>query len=334
MSSLFILPENIVEKVYGGIVFQVVRLIFNLLSFIPFPLIYLEIAGILFLIWRLFKSTIPLKNKGIKMLIGIFAFILLFYVLWAFNYRRPSFSEKFPLQKVQMDSLAWFDELNFSIAGLKRSRPTHLINYNSSQVEELIRPNIQRLCNEFGYLAIGKARVKSLWPKGILLRIKTAGFYLPYAGEAYIDKGLISLQIPFTIGHEMCHGYGVTDEGACNLLSYLALFNHSDSTVSYSAQMGYYRYVAGEFRYHYPDVYQEIRAALPMEIQADLDNINANLMKYPDILPKVRDKIYNNYLNIQGIKEGMASYDNIIGYVRQYRLDGSLNDLLFKARLN
>jgi hypothetical protein len=48
------------------------------------------------------------------------------------------------------------------------------------------------------------------------------------------------------------------------------------------------------------------------------------MRRYPDFFPKWRDQIYDQYLKIQGIKEGMSSYDNIIDLVRQARKQGLL----------
>jgi hypothetical protein len=122
----------------------------------------------------------------------------------------------------------------------------------------------------------------------------------------------------------MCHGYGVTDEGACNFIAYLATIDQKDSTIHYSGAMGYFRYVASAYRYHYPREYQKIRDRLPLIIQSDLEEINKQLMKYPDIFPKWRDRIYNKYLLALNVPGGIENYDKIIDYVRQARDHGML----------
>ena len=322
---LAILPASICEILYGNLIYPAVRYLFHMVSFISFPLIYILIGVCIYLIWRLFAVSDSIKSKGISLLKGIAWALALFYLSWAFNYRRPAFDSKLPLDRSPLDSADWYKELFFAKTELESTRPVKLTDYTLKETEEKVRKEVKLIANEFGYHAPGKIRVKSLWPEGFLLRIKTAGFYLPYAGEAYIDPGLHPIQHAYTLAHEMCHGYGVTDEGACNFLAYLALRNISDSTLKYSAQMAYYRYVASEYRFRYPGAYTSIRDSLPVDIKKDLDEINANLLKYPDLFPKLRDKVYENYLQLQGIKEGMASYDNVIGYVRQYRKAGKLN---------
>jgi len=321
---LFLLPAGLSESFYGKGIYVLVRSLFHLISFIPFPIIYLWVILCIYLIWRLFAKSGSIKMKSLSILKGVLWGIALFYILWAFNYKRPSFGTKFPLEQSPMDSISWINELIFSKTQLESCRPSNLQEYDLVDIEEKVRSNVKSVAKEFGYEAPGKIRVKSLWPKGTLLRIKTAGFYLPYTGEAYLDPGLHTIQQAYTLAHEMSHGYGVTDEGACNFLAYLALYNNIDSTIRYSAHMAYYRYVASEYRFRFPRSYKAIRDSLPLTIQKDLDEINANLVKYPDLFPKLRDKIYDNYLQMQGIKEGMASYDNVIGYVRQFRNTGRI----------
>ena len=253
----------------------------------------------------------------------VFLTVFLFFLLWAFNYKRTDFSKRFLVDLPKIDSAGLALELNYTRIDLIKQRPWVLTDYTPEKIEYLVRPSVIKYCALFGYQAPGRVRVKTL-PAGTLLRIKTAGFYLPYAGEAYIDNGLHPIQLPFTQAHEMCHGYGVTDEGACNFIAYLATINQVDSTVRYSGAMGYYRYVASEYRYHFPKAYQSIRDSLPVFIQTDLDEINKQMLKYPDILPRLRDKIYDKYLTTLHVPGGMASYDRIIDYVRQARQKGMI----------
>lgn len=321
---LFILPAIWMDALYGDLIYPMIRLITHLFSWIPFPLLYLPILAIpgwLYYIIRTKKSWKALMVSHLRA--GIYFFIL-FYWLWAFNYRRPGFESRFPVGIPKLDSTALAGELFYALHLMEATRTDQPGSYGADQIEDLIRPAVKTICHNFGYDAPGKIRVKALYPKGSLLRIKTAGFYLPYGGEAYIDPGLHPLQLAFTMAHEMCHGFGVTDEGACNFLAFIATQMSTDSNIQYSGAIGYYRYVAGTYRYYFPRAYQEFRANMPSLLQNDLDQINEAMRRYPDIFPKLRDQIYDQYLKLQGIKEGMSSYDNIIDLVRQARAQGLL----------
>jgi hypothetical protein len=322
---LFLMPSAWLEIVYGRWLYWIVRAVFQIFNQIPFPLFYLFVIGLIsWGIWGLKqKISWQLKLKRVAFSLGLI--FCCFYLLWAFNYRRLSFQSRYPVEFVTMDSMDWSGELSMAYAELLTLRPALIHQYKTADIERLIADSIQQICTILGYRYPFQVRVKALYPKGILLRLKTAGFYLPYAGEGYIDAGLHPIQMAYTLAHEMAHGYGVTDEGACNLIAYIACRDHRDSTISYSARMAYYRYVAGEVRYRYPTDYQLFRSRMDPGIKSDLDAVNAQMARYPDILPRWRDMIYDRYLTLQGIPEGMASYDKIIGYVRAYRRQGNWN---------
>ena len=154
-----------------------------------------------------------------------------------------------------------------------------------------------------------------LFPKGILLRISTAGFYLPFTGESNIDAGLHPIQLPFVMAHEYAHGYGTTDEGSCNFLGFLACENAADPFIRYSGHYGYWRYLLSSFRLQNPEAYKTFREALPAGIKADIKAISENSDKYPDIFPKFRDLTYDAFLKAQGINDGMANYNRIVFHI-------------------
>ena len=322
--TLFFLPPEWMEGLYGKLIFPFVRILLHLISWIPFPLIYIPIVAIPGWIYFLLKSSHSWKVLVLKHLKAVIVIIILFYWLWAFNYRRTTFEHRFEVSVPKLDSASLFRELIYAADLMKTQRNSDPSRYTPVEIEELVRPSVKTICQQFGYTPPGKNRVKALYPKGTLLRIKTAGFYFPHAGEAYVDGGLHPLQLAFTIAHEMSHGFGVTDEGACNFLAFLATQSSTDSSIQYSGAIGYFRYVAGAYRYYFPQAYQAFRDQLPLPIQTDLDEINQAMRRYPDLLPKLRDQIYDNYLKLQGIKEGMSSYDNIIDLVRQAREQGLL----------
>ena len=318
----FFLSPGLLEKVYGGFIFPLVRVIFSILIWIPFPLIYLVLFSLLVWLALLFRGKGSVKNKALRSGALTLSLIFLFYWLWAYNYKRIPFGARFPVTLASVDSQALREELQFAAQFLLENSPGHRSYPSIKETEGMIRPWVDSVCRAYGYRTPGMIRVKALYPKGLLLRIRTAGFYFPHGGEAYIDPGLHELQVPFTMAHEMGHGFGVADEGACNFIALMALHRHPDSMMRYSGAMGYFRYVAGAYRFYFPEDYQQFRDQLPLQVQDDLNQINARLLKYPDIFPKLRDRIYDRYLKMQGIDEGLASYDRIIDMVREVRSRG------------
>ena len=181
-----------------------------------------------------------------------------------------------------------------------------------ANLEALARSSVKATLADLGYPNQGMVRGRFLRPKGIFLRFSSAGLYWPFVGEGNIDSGLPHLQQPFTLAHEIAHGYGITNEGVCNFIAYLACQQSGNAYLQYSGKVAYWRYLAIAYQGLQKNKYWEYRNNLPAGFQADLEAINRTLAKYPDIMPRFRNFAYDQYLKSQGIAEGMASYSQII----------------------
>lgn len=178
-----------------------------------------------------------------------------------------------------------------------------------------LRPDVEKALAELGIPNKGRVRVRQIWPPGLLLRWSTAGIYIPQAFEGHIDDGLLSVQKPFTIAHEMAHGYGVTDEGACNFIAWLACIESKNPWVRFGGAFTYWRYAASEMPGD--SIEQELKIISPVVLRS-LSLIRKNDEKYPDLLPKIRDAIYSNYLKHHGVEGGLRSYNYVVMMVVEY----------------
>jgi hypothetical protein len=147
------------------------------------------------------------------------------------------------------------------------------------------------------------------------MRWNTAGIYVPFSGEGHVDAGMLPVQIPFTLAHEMAHGYGVTDEGDCNFIAYLACRSSDDLQIRFAGVLSYWRYVASEYRFVFPDEYKTAFEELPDLVKQILLEIRANDARYPDLLPRFRNTVYDTYLKSQGVHDGLHSYSRVVQLV-------------------
>jgi len=181
--------------------------------------------------------------------------------------------------------------------------------------ERELRTDVEKALSDLHLPHEGRVRVRQLWPKGLLLRWSTAGIYIPQSGEGHIDKGLLSVQKPFTMAHEMSHGYGVTDEGACNFIAWLACRQSRDSWIRFGGAFTYWRYAASEMP---EQSVKEVIKSFPPVVERALTLVRENDKKYPDLMPKMRDAIYSSYLERHGVKGGLQSYNYVVLMVQQY----------------
>ena len=332
-----LLPASWVEQVYSRGIFTGIRWFFTAFdSWWPFAAFYVFWAGILtWIILKIkrFKRTAGESRKHIflRFLHGLLFFvsliICLFQWLWGFNYSRLPVEHYLQLDPQPMSVADLKAELDSATNDVLRVRELLSVGADSvvqQQVleggeETYMRKALVEVLQTNGYPAPGTVRGRTLFPKGILLRISTAGFYLPFSGEGNIDAGLHYLQSPFVVAHEMSHAYGFGDEGTCNFWAYLACNATENPYIRYIGFLDYWRTVAGAYRNIRPDEYSIFRKDLPAGFIKDLDAIYWEMEKYPDIFPQARNAVYNTYLQSQGIEEGMQNYNRVIMLVADWR---------------
>ena len=328
-------PATMVEHLYGRGLFKFVRVFLDhTIGLIPIPVFYIVLIVLILVFGSLLRNVLKSFRQSLKsllltsvQLINMLGWLIFaFYWLWGFNYDRPSLSH----------SLAW-SELTFSEAEFKAESErvlrslTDLRNWNNDLIDtqqidfdfgsiaQLLRSQCNEIAQTTGYLTSDRLVCRQLRPQGVLLRLSTAGFYNPLTGECNIDAGLHPLQKPFVMAHEFFHGLGVSGEGDCNFLAYLACHSSSNPFIRYSGELSYWRYLRRGFYLTDPEGYEEAVQSLPETVHQDFKSIRETLEKYPDLAPKVRDAIYTAYLKGNHIQDGLANYNRIVKMVMHWR---------------
>lgn len=324
-----ILPAEVIETVYSRGIFQVIRVIIdNTVGLLPFPTLYLFVAGLLFLLVRSIRKGIRFEGTFMQRLrrfawlslkfVSIVIFLFLF--MWGFNYGRIPIEKQLSFDPRPLDYEALQKEFDLATQELIERRKQILTATDSvlspdlfpQDAERLIRADLEKWLAKYDFPVGGRVRGRLLRPKGTLLSISTAGVYLPWVGEGHIDAGMYEIQFPFVIAHEMSHGYGFTDEGTCNFIAYQAMRESDNPFFRYSAVLGYWVYLANAVARYDFDAYKKFYKTLPLGIRNDRRVIRAYSDSYPDIMPYFRDAFYNQYLKTQGIEEGMKNYSRVI----------------------
>ena len=337
-----VLPAGFVEQFYSRGLFQGIRwMFFGLDSWLPFagvyPLFFILSGWLIFTLVKFFKRKTPWPRRLLNGMFSLLAFaggvVFFFQLLWGLNYGREPLEKKLGISPEPLTVSELRSELESATVEVLRLRamlpgagdsvvPEVLVPAN---LENTMRGELTKFLNSEDYPTPGKVRGRLLWPKGILLRISTAGVYIPFTGEGNIDEGLHYLQLPFVMVHEMSHAYGFGDEGTCNFLAYLACTQSDDVFLNYAGHLYYWRYVAADYRTFQPEEYKDFFETLPTGMKSDIAAIRREMEKYPDIFPAMRDAAYTAYLQAQGIHEGLKNYDRVVMLVAAWR-EGSRNE--------
>ncbi len=321
---------SFIDQVYHRFLFRGIRLAYDYtLGLLPFPPVYLLFALLIWWLTRYFRNL--RKGAGwqtalLKPVRFILAAVTMFYITWGFNYKQtpvedqlqlglghieaPDIRGEFETTTRELGEI--FGEmyaLHWTIDSLLSPK------FRESEVRSLVKNKLLAL----GLPAAGKVRGRMLSPTGTLLVWNTAGIYIPFVGEGHIDKGLLPFQYPYVMAHEMTHGYGIADEGSCNFVAYLACRDAENVYVRLSGVLGYWRYIASEYRRIDPDAYAAAYEKLPPLLKASLQAIFENNRRFPEFLPTFRYHAYDQYLKAHGIKEGMQNYARVVRLVYAWR---------------
>ncbi len=319
---IFSLSSVLYNVLYFKSVFQVLRVLHDYtLGLLPLPSIYIIapfFIGYFFLFKQ--KSRFWWLESVISCLIWI---IIAFYLTWGFNYQQPSIYSLTKLNPVILDSAYITKTFRKQTDLLDSLLNMHLnlsVKGPLDKLESQLRINQEGIISKWGIPTFGRVRVRPMF-KGSLLHIRTSGVYIPHAFEGHLDSGLYELQYPFTMAHEMAHGYGFTDESVCNFISYITCIQSSRPEVIFSAELAYWRYLAGYYRYFHSESWKEEYDNLSPKIIYHLNQISEHADQYKDWMPKYRDIIYDNYLKSHGVKAGIRSYSQMILLIAAYRED-------------
>lgn len=331
-----LLSPDLIEQAYSRGLYMGTRQVISMFTgWLPFAFVYPLFFIVVFWLGKniaqFFKDKTPWPRRLFGALTWWLAFaggtVFFFLFLWGFNYGRVPLEQQVGIEPKPLEISELRDELDATTAEVCRLRLLLSPDSDSALTNQLLPADLENTMRQaltkklvaMGYPTTGQVRGRLLFPKGLLLRISTAGVYIPFTGEGHIDPGLHHLQLPWVMAHELSHGYGHGDEGTCNFLAYLVCTGSNDPYLQYVGHLYYWRYVASDYRGYLPDEYKVFYENLPNGVKNDLLDIRREMDKYPDILPAVRDATYNAYLKAQGISEGMKNYDRVTMLVHAWR---------------
>jgi hypothetical protein len=282
-------------------------------GWLPFPMIYLWVMFLLFLLFRIFFSSWRHPLLLVKRMVSLVSVIVvLFYVLWGFNYQRQPIEHVLGLSPVPLSADDLCEALEHETTALQ-----HLFLFDSTLIpdadlEQLLRKKLYAWSATQRIPVAGRVRAYPIYPDGIFLRFSSSGLYFPFSGQGQVDAGLHPLEWPWVMSHEMGHGLGYGDEGTCNFLAYLTTTHSDNPYIRYAGHLSYWRILAAHYRRYRPEDFERILSLLPQKTLDDLKAIYAALDKYPDFFPDFRNRMYNAYLKSQGIAEGIQNYNRVL----------------------
>jgi len=328
------------ETLYSRGLYPWIRSFFdNTIGFLPFAGIY--VFGILLALWlapkliHFFTATfirkegIKGKGYGFSILSFLLGVIFWFLILWGYNYARIPMAEQLELDIPETmgfediwEEAQYIKSTCIETRNLIPNLDTNAItaDYYPEDLEGEMRRLLKEALKEYGYDYSAHVRGRFIKPQGILLRFSSSGVYFPFTGEGHVDDGLHALSKPFTIAHELGHGYGFGNEAVCNFLGFLACVRSENPAIRYSGYMMYWRYVySALMEFMTEEDYQTERATISRGMFNDIEAIYAAQEHFSPFIPFLQPAVYHVFLKVQGVEDGIRSYDKVVILVSSWR---------------
>lgn len=141
---------------------------------------------------------------------------------------------------------------------------------------------------------------------------RITGIFMPYTGEANVNKNNIPADLAFCMAHETAHRYAVAREDEANFFAFYVLWDSDDPELRYSAFLAAIRYCQNQL---YSENYDEFAAVYeeysPLVVQ-DLRSYTAHWKQYEGKAAEVSEKVNDTYLVVQGQSDGVKSYGRMV----------------------
>jgi len=316
------------ENIYGNGIFPKIRWLLDYtFGSLPFSGFYFLIGLVLSLAFFYLRKAF---RRGWKTLLFQFItgtlqlaclIVIFFYVLWGFNYDRFRLIEKMNFEGQAYSDSLLLKYVEQQIDQLNTLSETELkvYDFHFPEIEKEIRSEAVSIAQKYGYTTSGKVQCRQLLPKGVLMRIGTAGFYSPLTGECNIDAGLHPAEKPFVMAHVFFHGLGVGGEGECNFLAYLLCHASAHPLIQYSGELEFWRYISRDLYRMDKEMYLDYLKQISPAVRDHLIEIreNGKVFLFP-VLVCFRFIVLGRTLNEYSGKEIYIPFNPSIKLSRQH----------------
>lgn len=314
-----------VERYYTRAVYpvicQILHPVFNLFPFSVGDVVYIAVIGyLLFIIIRLLKQLFKKQFTAagllvLKIIVGVEAGMLVFYLFWGLNYFRPPAAERLHLPDITytVTELKQVTAILIDSANATRGRITAAdLRQSNDTIYHTARAAVIALAKRSGAFNTYQPNVKPSLLTPLLNYIGTSGYYNPFTGEAQMNYQMPLLNRPFVACHEMAHQMGYGPEDEANFVGFLAAHSAAGRLLRYSA----YNLAVSEFlrtvRYTDTTAFKELKKRLSPQVIADLKAERAYWLSYQTQLNAISSVFYDHFLKANNQPQGLETYNRMV----------------------
>lgn len=259
------------------------------------------------------------------------AVMLLFLLLWGFNYQRQPLATNLNLEgretrpgELEAICALMINRLNSSYEAARAKQDWSNekgMPLSRKQLYDVLEASYQSLtilgrASEGGF---GPPKPLTLSP--MLSRFGISGIYSPFTGEANYNEEAPACDLPYVIAHEKAHQRGFAREDEANFVGFLACVNATDPFVRYSGYLQAMPRVMNVLSATNEDEYRVLLSRIGQGARTDLQTRAAFWhMRESRVLGEVARKTNNTYLKANRVRSGIANYDEVTALIINYFL--------------
>lgn len=200
-------------------------------------------------------------------------------------------------------------------------------------MQETAKKALHNISDRYPKLAGYYPDVKHMMFSGFMSQAYMAGYYFPFSLEANCNDKMYISNYPGVYCHELSHLHGYIYEDEANFLAFLACIESGDDFFIYCGYLSVLNYIDNAYwesiegdivRYtSQPQVSETVHTDNVFLLPETWDMVEENAVFSTDALDAASDEFTEASLQLNGVKEGIASYGQVVGLLLRY-YDGTL----------
>lgn len=229
-----------------------------------------------------------------------------FAVFWGAGYQRPPVEKRMALDdaKPTTEEVQQIQERLLPI--ILRDKPATPDQRDVPRAVHAIAQSMAKFIEEDEGRAVRVPQRVKATPKGLLLANSTSGICSPFTLEANVDGAIPDTGFVYVAAHELAHTAGLNRENEATLYGQIAGLRADDAYARYCIALDAYMDLTRDLD---KDQRKAALDKLPQECVEEIKHIHEVSSSYNVKWFSERSwKVYNKYLQSQGIKEGVKNY--------------------------
>lgn len=311
--------SGFVEKFYSRGIYPVIAEIFSFVSRLyPFSLwdmfwitvLWLVLSGIILVVFK----KLSFGKFGMKLLQALAILYSLFYMVWGFNYFRPSIEKRLGWETPKADE-SFFRSVLDSLISRTNASYTSISLSEYSVIDSMVEQSYGKNSKVLGInYPNGTRRPKVMVLSSIYSKLGVSGYFGPFFNEVHVNGNVLPIDYPFLLGHEKAHQFGVASEAEANLLAYIVCITSDDHRLRYSGYQTLLLYFLRDASHmkDYHDFLKKLDARVLEDIRFRQKYYNSLESK---LLSDLQSKANDSYLKVNHVEKGIMNYNQVVTLV-------------------